>query len=91
MEYLLKTIEELSKEIATRLKTIRKSKKITQKDLSIRSNVSLSSIKRWEEDGEISFISFIKIVRTLGVEGEIDNLFKKNFYENIDDVIRDNK
>lgn len=91
MEYSLKTIEELSKEVASRLKAIRKSKKITQKDLSIRSNVSLSSIKRWEEDGEISFNSFIKIVRTLGVEGEIDNLFRNNYYENIEDVIRDNK
>lgn len=85
-----KTINELSKEVAGRLRHVRKVRKITQKDLSLRSNVSLSSIKRWEEEGEISFESFIKIVRVLGLEGEIENLFTKNIYKNIDEVIADN-
>lgn len=85
-----KTIEELSKEVALRLRRVRKIRKISQKDLALRSNVSLASIKRWEEDGEISFKSFIKIVRTLDLEGEIENLFAKNIYRNIDEVIAEN-
>lgn len=86
----LKTIEELSKEVALKLRHIRKARKITQSELAVRSNVSLSSIKRWEEDGEISFHSFIKIVRALDLEGEIENLFTKNIYRNIDEVIMSN-
>lgn len=86
-----KTIKELSTEVAKRLRRVRKVRKITQKSLAIMSNVSLSSIKRWEEEGEISFKSFIKIVRALDLEGEIENLFKNNIYRSVDEAIAGNE
>lgn len=64
---------------------------MTQKDLSLISNVSLGSIKRWEESGEINFKSLIKIARALGVENDLEKLFNGTYYRNIDEVIKANK
>jgi len=83
------TSEELDLDIAKRIQIIRKRKKITQKQLAIRSNVSLGSIKRFEITGEISLISLTRICSALGVEDELRNLFTKHTYANIDEIINE--
>lgn len=87
--YLIKLSEEIAMEIASRVKNIRKSKKLTQKELSIKCGVSYGSIKRFEQTGEISFISLIDIARSLDILDQLENLFsKKNKeYKDIQEVI----
>ncbi len=53
--------QEIAKDIALQEKKKRKKRKLTQVELSKRAGVSLASLKRFEQTGEISFVSLIKI------------------------------
>ena len=67
----------LKKKIAIRLRSIRRSRKVSQEQLWLLSGVSLGSIKRFERTGDISFNSLIKIASALNEEESIEQLFKK--------------
>jgi transcriptional regulator with XRE-family HTH domain len=53
------------REISQRFKTRRKALKLTQKELSQKSGVSLGSIKRFEQSGQIAFESLLKLALVL--------------------------
>ncbi|MBD5405915.1 helix-turn-helix transcriptional regulator [bacterium] len=78
MTYLLKTNKDLQKEIAFRFKQKRLDKNLTQEGLSERSGISLGTLKRFENTGEISLQSLLKIALVLNVLDEFDNLLKPN-------------
>ncbi len=84
-----KTPPELAKELALRIQKKRKKKKISQVELAQRSGVSLGSIKRFETKYEISLLSFIKIAGALDLASELDDLFTKNEYLSIEEVINE--
>jgi len=83
------TTSELNLNLAKRFQKIRKRKKITQKQLSIRSNVSLGSIKRFESTGDISLANLASMCVVLDLDDELRNLFTSNTYANIDEVINE--
>ena len=83
----LKSPHDINMEIAKRISARRKEQKITQEQLSVRSDVSYGSIKRFERTGEISLSSLIKIAFVLGLEDEFDLLFAKKGYASIQEVI----
>jgi transcriptional regulator with XRE-family HTH domain len=83
-----KTWKEINTEIAERMVQFRKRKKISQKSLALRSGVSLGSLKRFEQTGEISLQSLTKIAIALEVEGELEELFSKVPFASIEEVIR---
>lgn len=88
MDYtILKSPDEINQEIVKRMRDRRKEKKLTQANLSERSNVSLGSLKRFEQTGEISLSSLIKIAFALGCEDDFNNLFAKKGYSSIQEVI----
>lgn len=82
-----KTWAEIDMEIANRMVQLRKRKKISQKELAVRSGVSLGSVKRFEQSGEISLRSFTKLAIALEVEGELESLFSEVPFESIEEVI----
>ncbi|WP_455721759.1 helix-turn-helix domain-containing protein [Agathobacter sp.] len=84
-----KTWTEINNEIAQKIIRLRKRKKITQKELAARSGVSLGSIKRFEQSGEISLQSLTKIAIALDVEGELENLFDNVPFASIEEVINE--
>lgn len=65
------TSEAIIREIGVSLKEYRISRKLTQKDLADRSGVSMRSISRFEQGGDIRFELLIKILRALELQ---DNL-----------------
>lgn len=66
MEIYMLSDAEITKRISGKLKELRLKQNISRQDLSVSSEVSVSSIVRME-DGEIkSFESFLRILRTLG-------------------------
>lgn len=83
-----KTWKEINTEIAERMVQLRKRKKLSQKNLALRSGVSLGSLKRFEQMGEISLQSLTKIAIALEVEGELEELFSKVPFASIEEVIR---
>ena len=70
-----KTWEEIDTGIANRMIQLRKRKKLSQKALAAKSGVSLGSLKRFEQKGEISLQAFTRLAIALGVEGELETLF----------------
>ena len=82
-----KTWNEIDVEIANRMTQLRKRKKISQKELAVRSGVSYGSLKRFEQTGEISLQSFTKLAIALEVEGELEALFSEVPFGSIEEVI----
>ena len=82
-----KTWSEINIGIAKRIVLLRKRKKITQKELAIKSGVSLGSIKRFEQFGEISLQSLTKIAISLDIENELEDLFTEVPFTSIEEVI----
>lgn len=84
-----KTWTEINNDIAQKIVRLRKRKKITQKQLAARSGVSLGSLKRFEQSGEISLQSLTKIAIALDVENELEDLFNNVPFVSIEEVINE--
>ena len=82
-----KTWNEINTQTAHRMIQIRKRRKISQKELAARSGVSLGSLKRFEQSGEISLQSFTKLAIALEVEKELESLFSEVPFSSIEEVI----
>ena len=89
MDYLWDTPSDVTLRLANRLKSIRKRKKITQKQLAGRSNVSYATLRKFEKTGRISLESFVKLTMELGVIQEITDLFTEPVYSSIDEVLNE--
>ena len=74
--FMRKTPSEINMLIAKRIRTIRKRRKMSQIRLSEKSGVSLGSVKRFEQSGEISLISLTKIAIALEINQELEHLFE---------------
>ena len=86
---LHETLDEINLGVAKRLKLIRKRQKISQEKLSIKSGVSLGSIKRFETTGEISLKNLTKLAATLKCESDIKSLFSQIPYNSIEEVVNE--
>lgn len=84
-----KTWTEINNDIAQKIVRLRKRKKITQMQLAARSGVSLGSLKRFEQSGEISLQSLTKIAIALDVENELEDLFNNVPFASIEEVINE--
>ena len=89
MDLIWETPSEMAMDLAKRIRKIRKRKKLTQVQLAQRSNVSYGALKKFEQTGEISLISLIKIAMELNVSDEIKELFTDPVYLSIDEVLND--
>jgi len=91
MLFQWETAEEINKELALRVRNVRKRRKISQEELSRISGVSHGSIKRFENTGMISLLSLTKIAMALGCADEIRILFSNVPYNSIEEVINENR
>ena len=73
--------------LVKRARARRKEAKISQTELAERSGVSLGSIKRFENSGEISLASLLRIAVVLGYETDFDKLFERKNYQSLDEII----
>ena len=86
-----KTWNEINNDIANRMVRLRKRKKITQKGLAAKSEVSLGSIKRFEQIGEISLQSLTKLAIAFEVEEELETLFDSVPFQSIEEETSSNQ
>ena len=92
MEALIwETAEELDKNLALRVRKIRKRRKISQRKLADLSGVSYGSIKRFETSGQISLLALTKIAMELDMADELRNIFSQVPYRNIQEVINESR
>lgn len=90
------SIERLSKlklpgdvmcEVAAREKARRKRLGYTQAQLAQKAGVSLGSLRRFEQEGQISFESLVSLCFALGCQDELGQLFSKPAYRSIEEVL----
>ncbi len=87
----LSSPDEVNRDIAARMRRRRKEQRLSQAQLAARSNVSLGSLKRFEQTGEISLTSLVKIAFALGCEEDFDALFARRGYASIQEVIDESR
>ena len=80
-------ILDVKQQLAHRTRIRRREAKISQAEMSGRSGVSLGSIKRFENSGEISLTSLLRIAVVLGYETDFDRLFERKNYQSLDEII----
>lgn len=64
-------------DLAFRFKKIRKSKKFSQTETAERSGVSLGSLKRFEQTGQISLESLLKLAHLFDKLSEFESVFEE--------------
>lgn len=79
--------KDVMEQISKRAKAKRLRFNITQKELAERSGVSLGSVKRFENTGEISLKHLLMIAAVLKTLEEFRSLFQESTYQSIDDII----
>ncbi len=77
--------------VAERFRNVRRAAKISQMTMAERSGVSLGSIKRFEQTGEISLSSLVKLAMVLGYEEDFNDLFRRKNYQSIFEVVNEGK
>lgn len=85
------TAEELNQNLAGRMRGIRKRRRLSQEQLSRQSGVSLGSLKRFEQTGQISLLSLTKLAMALECEQELRDLFTRVPYQSIEEVLHEQK
>lgn len=90
---ILLTSTQAQLKITQNLKELRVSKGLTQAMLSERTGVSLSTLRKFEQTGFISFESFVKICMTLGSLEKIIEAtqLEPTAFTNIDEVMREDR
>ena len=84
----LKSPAEVGADIAANMRSLRKTKKMTIKELSERSQVPYSTIKRFEHTGEISLSSLLRLAFILDSAEDFERLFsRKPEINSIEDII----
>lgn len=70
------TPADISLQLASRLKKLRKQLKLSQQEIAERSGVSLGSLKRFENTGKISLESLLKLAHYLDRLTDFENVFQ---------------
>ena len=88
-EFLLDAFNPASilKGIALRLRERRLELNLTQKGLASKAGVSLGTLKRFENNHEISLKHLIMIALVLDASEEFEQLFTKRQFESLDEVL----
>ncbi len=87
---MMMTPKELGMELAANLKKLRKQRKLSQKALAEKAGLSYGSMKRFEQTGEISLESLLKIAIVLGETAPFESLFKPTEIKSIQEIIDGN-
>lgn len=78
---------EIQKEIARKEKERRREKGITQEEMARRADLSLSSLRRFEQTGEISFAALIRIGSVLEDEKAFLGLFAPQEFRTMKELL----
>ncbi|MDR1997999.1 MAG: helix-turn-helix transcriptional regulator [Candidatus Margulisbacteria bacterium] len=77
----------IKQDLVRRTRLRRKEAKLSQAALASRAGVSLGSLKRFEQTGEIALSSFIRIAYVLGYEHDLEQLLTRKNYQSLDEII----
>lgn len=78
----------VAQELAQRVKKRRREHRLTQAQLAEAAGISLSTYKRFERKGQISFLPLLWIANELGCMEEFNDLFTNPYYGSLEDIDR---
>lgn len=81
---------DVCKSVAEKVKIRRLELNLTQEGLSLRSDVNISTYRKFERTGEISFQNLVKIALSLNSIDAFQLLFQQRQYQNINQVLDKN-
>jgi len=89
LSFLPKTPSQMQEELKVKFRAKRKALKITQEELSMKSGVSLGSLKRFESSGQISLESFLKLAFMLECLEDFEEICreKEEMPKSIEDLL----
>ena len=89
LSFLPKNPNDIMDELKIKFKTRRKSLKLSQIELSKKTDVSLGSLKRFEQSGQISLESLLKVAFVLECLGDFDGVCcgQEKKFESIDEIL----
>ena len=84
------SLEKAQKKLVQNIRERRLLMELTQEGLSERSGVPLSTLRKFEQKGNISLESFLKLLSVIGGLEEVINALKPNIpnFKSIDDVLK---
>lgn len=85
--YAIMPPADVAEDLAKRLRTRRLARNLTQEGLARRSGVALGTLKKFERSGEISLVSFIRLVVALGEEEGLERLLADQGFETLEQVL----
>ena len=80
--------QEILMELASRIRSRRLARNLTQKGLARRSGVALGTLKKFESTGRISLGSFVRLAVALKDEAALERLLLEEEFRTLDDVLR---
>lgn len=83
----IKSPEEISSELAQKLREHRLAQGLTLLGLSQRSGVPLGTLKKFERTGQVSLVSFIRLVIALKQEAVLEQFLHPSEYETLEQVL----
>ncbi len=85
----VETQQSITTELVARFCKRRKEKGLTQREIAEKAGVSYSSLRRFEQTGEISFGSLLKLAKTLNCLEDFNALFKNPIIGDLKDYKND--
>ena len=79
--YTILSPAEISGDLASRLKQRRLARNLTQAGLAARSGVPLGTLKKFEQSGTISLVSFVRLLVALDEQAGLERLLEANEHD----------
>jgi len=76
LHFGLATTDEISQELATRLRARRLTQNLRQSELAARAGISRKTLTTFEQSGKVSLDVFLRIVSALGLSESMSTLFE---------------
>lgn len=77
----------MAMQVARRARAMRLAANLSRKTLAAKSGVTEASIKRFEQSGEIAFVSLLKIAHVLGDLAVFEHAFTPREFVTLDDIV----
>ena len=91
LSFSISTPNDVSKQIASRVKCRRLELNLTQEGMATRAGLKFATYRRFEQTGEISLHGLLQIGFALNALSDFDQLFSQIQYQSIDDLLNEHK
>jgi DNA-binding XRE family transcriptional regulator len=86
--FLLATAPEIAQQLGQRLRAQRLAQALTLEELAERAGVAVGTVRKLERDGNCTLLSWVRVLKVLRLEVELEPLFVPRSASSIDALLR---